>query len=176
MDIESLFTEQRWNILKALSEQPLSPLQLSEKLNTTMANVSQQLKLLEAVNLVKKEKIRNREKGKPRTLFSLNGEYALLVPTTRNFAAKKLVHLTPHQKTIMRIWFLPLELQHSAEELYWKLDERHKDFAMAADEQTGKLYLITEHKDIKDAKASVISRKEASRLPLTLLHGSLVEA
>ena len=168
-----MFTDQRWNILKAISSSPLSPIQLSEKLNTTMANVSTQLKLLEAMNLVKKEKIRNRDKGKPRTLFSLNGEYALLVPTTKHFAEKKLVHITPHQKTIMRIWFLPQELQHLAEALYWKLHERHSDFALAADEKAGRLYIITEHKDIKDSRASTISRKDASKLQLSLLHGSL---
>src|SRR3989338_1324085 len=173
MEIETMFTDQRWNILKAISNEPLSPLQLSEKLNTTIANISQQLKLLEAMNLVKKEKIRNRDKGKPRTLFSLNGEYALLVPTTMHFAEKKLVHLTPHQKTIMRIWFLPQELQHTAEALYWKRHERHPDFALAADENACKLYIITEHKDIKDSHAATIPRKEASKLPLTLLHGSL---
>ena len=173
MNIETMFTDQRWNILKAISSSPLSPIQLSEKLNTTMANVSTQLKLLEAMNLVKKEKIRNRDKGKPRTLFSLNGEYALLVPTTKHFAEKKLVHITPHQKTIMRIWFLPQELQYSAEALYWKLHERHNDFALAVDELAGKLYIITTHKNLKESNAVLISPKVASTMQLTLLHGSL---
>lgn len=168
-----MFTDQRWNILRAISNEPQSPIQLSLILNTTMANISQQLKLLEAMNLVKKEKIRNRDKGKPRTLFSLNGEYALLVPTTRHFAQKKLVQVTPHQKTIMRIWFLSEELQHLAEAIYWKLHERLSDFALAADEGENKLYIITDHKDIKESKASIVSRKEASKLPLTYLHGSV---
>ena len=76
MELEPMFTEQKWNILKCLSEEKYSPLQLAEKLDTTMANISQQLRLLEAANLVKKKKIKNRDKGKPRTLFSLTDDYA----------------------------------------------------------------------------------------------------
>ena len=56
MELASMFTEQKWNIIKALSENKYSPLQLAEKLDTTMANISQQLRLLEASNIVKKEK------------------------------------------------------------------------------------------------------------------------
>ena len=55
-----MFSEQKWNILRCLSQGKSSPLQLAGKLNTTMANISQQLRLLEATNLVKKEKIRNK--------------------------------------------------------------------------------------------------------------------
>ena len=56
-----MFTEQKWNILQCLSKDKFSPIQLAEKLNTTMANISQQLRLLEAANLVKKEKISLKE-------------------------------------------------------------------------------------------------------------------
>ena len=46
----------------------------------------------------KKEKIKNRDKGKPRTLFSLTGDYAYLISAMDNFADKKLLETTPGQK------------------------------------------------------------------------------
>ena len=102
MEIETLFTEQRWNILNELSHAKYSPLQLAEKSKTTMANISQQLRLLEASELVVKEKIPNRDKGKPRALFSLADEFAYLISVTRGFAHKKLLRLDAFEKIL--IW------------------------------------------------------------------------
>jgi predicted transcriptional regulator len=176
MQLELMFTDQKWNILRSLSEQPQSPLQLSQKLNTTMANISQQLKLLEAVNLVKKEKIRNRDKGKPRTLFSLNGEYAFLIPVTRHFAEKKLLHTTAHQKAILRIWFLE-QHQHDIERFYWQLHDSLKDIqALVVNQTTNKVYIVSDSRDVvKDVKGKNFSveyssPKEFSSV-LTKLHG-----
>lgn len=117
-----MFSEQKWNILKCLSHEKLSPLQLAERLNTTMANISQQLRLLEAANLVKKEKIKNRDRGKPRALFSLSEDFVYLIPAMNSFADKKLLHATTHHKTILKIWFLKnQELHEHIEKLYWKI-------------------------------------------------------
>jgi predicted transcriptional regulator len=147
MQLEQMFTEQKWNILRALSEEPQSPLQLSQKLNTTMANISQQLKLLEAVNLVKKEKIRNRDKGKPRTLFSLNGEYAFLIPVTAKFTDKRLIKTTDHQKSILRIWFLDNH-QHDIERFYWSIrDSLPSISAIIVDETAKKIHVVSDSKD-----------------------------
>ena len=55
MELATLFTEQKWNIIKSLSLGKFSPLQLAQRSDTTMANISQQLRLLEAASLVKKE-------------------------------------------------------------------------------------------------------------------------
>ena len=122
MELATMFADQKWNILKCLSEEKLSPLQLSSKLDTSMANISQQLRLLEAASLVKKEKIKNRDKGKPRTLFSLTKDYAYLISTMDNFTDKKLIRVTDHQKIILRIWFSEnQELQQHLEKIYWKI-------------------------------------------------------
>ena len=123
MDIVTLFTEQRWNILKFLSEKKYSPLQLAEKSNTTMANISQQLRLLEASNLVKKEKISNRDKGKPRTLFSLSEDYAYLISAMNGFAGKKLKKLDNFHKILFRTWFLEdPNLEYYAEKFLWSIE------------------------------------------------------
>ncbi len=153
MQLELMFTDQKWNILRSISDEPQSPLQLSQKLNTTMANISQQLKLLEAVNLVKKEKIRNRDKGKPRTIFSLNGEYAFMIPVTQKFTDKKLIRTTDHQKSILRIWFLEHH-QQEIERLYWGIkDSLSPNSAVIVDQTTKKVHIICDSKEaIRDSQ------------------------
>src|SRR3989338_5935801 len=104
MEMETLFTEQKWKILYHLSNEEYSPLQLAELSGTTISNISQQLRLLEAAKLVEKKKISNRDKGKPRTLFTLSDDYAYLISVTKNFTSKKLLNLTEYNKTILKIW------------------------------------------------------------------------
>ena len=169
MELEPMFTEQKWNILKCLSNEKLSPLQLAANLNTTMANISQQLRLLEAADLVKKEKIKNRDKGKPRALFSLTNDYAYLVSTMKRFADKRLLKVTDHHKTILRIWFLKdPELHYELERIYWKIEPhiRHIDL-IAVDESNGEIIIVSDRKDIeKTAKSGlrVFPRDEAARM------------
>ena len=106
MEQATLFTEQRWKILKRIAREPLSPLQLAQATGTSMANMSQQLRLLEAVGIVKKEKVPNRDRGKPRTLFSLAGDCAFMAILTGEVAEKKLVKLASDQAALLRIVFI----------------------------------------------------------------------
>jgi len=124
MEMETLFTEQKWNILKALSKGKYSPLQLAQTSNTTIANISQQLRLLEMTKLVKKEKIPNREKGKPRSLFSLTNDYSYLILVMREFAGKRLLELDDYHRSILRIWFLEdSNIHYYVEKFYWKIED-----------------------------------------------------
>ena len=69
MELDSFLASPRWEILKIISERPSSPIEIGEKTKTTVSFVSQQLKLLEAAQIVSKEKTGAFEKGKPRNLF-----------------------------------------------------------------------------------------------------------
>ncbi len=123
MEIESLFTDVKWNILEALSKEPKSPLQISEELNTTISNISQQIKLLEMAGLVQKRKISNRDKGKPRTLFSIADDFSFLVLLTNTTASKRFFKITDYHKLILRIWFLDdLELHYYLQKFYWEIE------------------------------------------------------
>ncbi len=119
---EILFTEQKWNILKFLSEKEYSPLQLAELTETSMANISQQLKLLDAVNLVQKNKIPNRDKGKPRAMYSLAKDFAYLVVVSSGFAGKDFVDLDDHKKILLRIWLLDENIQYYVEKAFLKIE------------------------------------------------------
>ena len=173
MELELMFSDQKWNILRCLSEDRYSPLQLAEKLNTTMANISQQLRLLEAVSLVKKEKIKNRDKGKPRTLFSLNEDVAYLIPTMHNFANKKLLRVKNHHKIVLKIWFLENpELHPHVEKLYWKIEPYLSQIGAIAVKQSAKEIIIISDKPHEIEKVlhknkaiitRIISTEEAER-------------
>jgi len=125
MEIETLFTEQKWNILRLLARESLSPLQLAQKSNTTMANISQQLRLLEASSLVGKRKIPNRDKGKPRSLYHLSKDFAYLIQVSDGFADKKFMELEPLQKAMYTIWFLhDKKLHYFLEKWVWKIESQ----------------------------------------------------
>ena len=173
MELETMFTEQKWNILKCLSNEKFSPLQLAEKLNTSMANISQQLRLLEATNLVKKEKIKNRDKGKPRALFSLTSDYAYLISAMNSFANKKLLKPTPHQKIVLKIWFIEdQKLQKPIEELCQNLEPHLSGIeCIAVNEKSKDIILISDkEKEIerlvinKSINVKIFSKKDAEKL------------
>ena len=65
MELEGLFSGTKWDILRLIAKEPRNPLELARVLGTSIANISQQLRLLEAAGLVRKEKVSNRERGKP---------------------------------------------------------------------------------------------------------------
>ena len=116
--------EKRWEILRILAERPSSPIELSERLGTTVSYVSQQLKLLEAVGLVIKEKTGVAEKGKPRSVYSIKNELVYLTLLTKNNSGKKLVYLTPRHQGILNIWLLDdITLHYPIEKLFWKLED-----------------------------------------------------
>ena len=98
MEIETLLVGTKWEIIELLSQKPYSPSELAKKLNTTIANISQQLRLLQTADLITKQKTKTNKPGKPRMLFSLSNNYALITIMSKNFAKKKLIKITEKQK------------------------------------------------------------------------------
>ena len=124
MDQETLFTASKWEILKLLSEQPLSPIELASRSNTSVANISQQLRLLEMAGLVKSERVSNRDKGQPRILYSLAADQTYLIAATNDFVQKKLLKLSSYNKVILRIWFYEKpELHYFLEKAFWSIEQ-----------------------------------------------------
>ncbi|MFH0978187.1 MAG: helix-turn-helix domain-containing protein [Candidatus Woesearchaeota archaeon] len=153
MDIESLFTVSKWEILSHLSLGKLSPLELSRKLNTSMANVSQQLRLLEFAGIVKKEKVSAREAGKPRTLYFLADDFCDLVLLSKNFARKRLLRLTEYHKIVLKIWMIEdVSSHYFLEKFFWKIEhlvEQTKAIAVETKGSDITVYLVTDSKDLE---------------------------
>ena len=104
MDLETLLTGSKWEIIELLSKEKLSPIELAKRLNTTVANISMQLRLLQTAGLVKKEKTGSAGAGKPRTLFSLSDDYGFITVFSKGFAQKKLMKLKKEQIEQMKRW------------------------------------------------------------------------
>ena len=128
IDKESLFTSAKWSILKSLETGEKSPLELARTTKTSVSNISQSLRFLELANIVKSERISNRDKGQPRVIYSLLQDYSYIIVTSKNFVEKKLLKLNKHKKTMLRIWFYPEEeKQNLIEEAYLELKESIDD-------------------------------------------------
>lgn len=124
MELEGLFTSSKWSILDEIARNPQSPMQIAEKLNTSIANISQQLRLLEAAGIVKKTRLRQRDRGKPRVIFSMNEDYGYLIAATNGFANKRLLILDDHHKFILKIWFIENRFMHEEiEKFYWEIKQ-----------------------------------------------------
>ena len=102
MDLETLLTGTKWEILEILANKPSSPLELAKRLGTTIANVSQQLRLLQTAGLVKRKRTGSGKPGKPRMLFSLSADYAMITVLSKGFAKKKLIKISQKQKEGLR--------------------------------------------------------------------------
>jgi DNA-binding transcriptional ArsR family regulator len=124
MDHETLFTASKWDILKQLERGPASPLELSTRCKTSIANVSQQLRLLEMAGLVTSSRVANRDRGKPRVLYRLAGDLSYMIATSGSFVDKKVMQLTAYHKAIMRIWFCDQpQLHYTLEKAFWHIEE-----------------------------------------------------
>ena len=123
MEIEGLFSSGKWNLIELLAQEELSPLQLSEKIGTSVANVSQQLKLLELVGLVQTRKLPNRERGKPRTLYSIAQDNIMVICALKNFAKKHFFKAAPVVSAVSRILCFPQqELHYPLLKLFWIIE------------------------------------------------------
>jgi predicted transcriptional regulator len=123
MDHESLFTATKWDILKLLERGPQSPLEIAKATGSSLANVSQQLRLLEMAGVVKTKRISNRDKDKPRILYSLAGNLSYLIATSDKFVDKKLLNLTDRNKVILRIWFIEnQDVRYALERAFWQIE------------------------------------------------------
>ena len=151
MEIESLFSSTRWEILRALSNVSLSPMELASQLNTTSANISQQLRLLELAGLVKSEKTSNVDKGKPRVIYSISENNAYLILAAKNFAQKKLLKINNYHNFILKSWFLDNQDHHRlVSEIYNDVEpELDKIEVVAAKNSGGDLKIFVVGKTFK---------------------------
>ena len=153
MELEMLFTASKWDILQKLAEQPLSPLELAERSSTSLANISQQLKLLEVAGLVTCERIRNRDKGLPRLKYRLAKDQGYFISTSSEFAEKKLCALTAHNKAILRIWFYgDAATKYVLEKAFWKLEPLLSKIERLGVKNVspGKIKLLVQSSSLKD--------------------------
>lgn len=166
MDLDSLFSSQRWNILEIIAKKPSSPLEISEELNTSVAYVSQQLKLLEVAGIVVKTKTGFVEKGKPRNLYRISEDLIYISFLSEGESAKKSIHADEFKKIIIRIWLIEdLQVSRSIEKIFWMLESNLKDLdGIYLDNSKGKhtLLILSDSKKVKQSAESLLKKIETS--------------
>lgn len=140
-----------------VAKKPSSPIEISEQLQTSVSYVSQQLKLLEAANLVTKQKTGAVERGKPRTVYSLAKEVVHLTALINSYPLKKVIPLTDYHKIMLRIWLIENSNHHYfISKLYWGIEDLIDDVsAILIDTNSRKTKLVV----ISDSK-KIMSRVE----------------
>ena len=147
-------------ILKILSKKSSSPTELASELNTTTAYISQQLKLLDAAELISKTKTRSSEKGKPRSLFRLSNDLIYLASLTKTNSEKRLLKSSDYHSTILKIWMISdRTLHYCFEKLYWKLEEDLNDIeAIFLDLSDSIMVVVSDSKILKKNIKSYLSK------------------
>jgi len=171
MDFDSFLTSPRWEILQIIAEKPSSPVEIAEKLNTTVSYASQQLKLLDAASLLIKEKTGAAGKGKPRTLFSLSNELVYISILTKEFSDKKLIYLTGSHKVILKIWMVSdISKHYYIEKIYWKLEEDLEEISaiFIEDSSKVKIIIVSDSKKI-NAKVKSLSDKFKEKIEIQIM-------
>ncbi|MGV8171199.1 MAG: winged helix-turn-helix domain-containing protein [Candidatus Woesearchaeota archaeon] len=102
---QEIFLSNKWTILKAIAEVPQSPTDLALGTNTSLSNILQQLKLLEAYGIVRKEKSEEKNLGKPRTIYYLNEELAYAMILKNGKAERKLFLIDNNNDMFFNILF-----------------------------------------------------------------------
>ncbi len=92
-EIPDIFNNNRWAILKELSKGEQSATDLAETLKTSVSNITQQLKLLEAYNIIIKRKSDEKAVGKPKTIYKIKDEFVYAAMLKNGRAEKRLFKL-----------------------------------------------------------------------------------
>ncbi|MFH1649715.1 MAG: helix-turn-helix domain-containing protein [Candidatus Woesearchaeota archaeon] len=106
MDQETLFTGSKWDILKSLGSNPKSPIELAQESKTSVANISQQLRLLEMAGIVTSERISNRDRGQPRIKYRIANERAYVIGAGTSFVEKGWMNLDPFRQCMLGCWLM----------------------------------------------------------------------
>ena len=152
MELDSLIGSGRWNILEILAVKPSSPIELSSKLKTSTAYISQQLKLLEAAGLIRKEKTGRAEKNQPRNIYHISREFLSLTLLATGNPKRKSIAVNEHQKITLNIWLLEDErLHYILQKAFWEIEEELDEIkGMLIDNSKPKkvLYVISDSKKV----------------------------
>jgi hypothetical protein len=102
---QDIFLSGKWSLLKAIAEAPQSPSDLALNTGTSLSNVIQQLKLLEAYRIVRKERSEEKNSGKPRMIYYLNVELAYAIVLKNGMAEKKVFYVDHGNEMFFNIFF-----------------------------------------------------------------------
>lgn len=111
MGVEEAFSGLKWDIVEQLAKRPRSPTELADILGTSVANIIYQLKLLTAYGIVSVKREKNSKPGKPRQIFDLAGDQALLIFCSREGVGKRSFKPNVFEKALLNMVLLPEDVR-----------------------------------------------------------------
>lgn len=153
MDFEELLTKSKWSILKELAKGKKSAVEIAKKTNQSIANVTQQLRLLEAYDLVKKAKHEKEKKpGKPKIPYVLSQEIVITSMVKPGLVDKKVLKLKEadacHKCLLNAFFLLNPEDYYYLTKFIYTTDMMKKADTLAylkSDDKEIEIMIITEH-------------------------------
>jgi len=119
MDVGSLLSSTKWQLVELIAQSPKSPNELAKQLKTSIANVSIQLRTLELASIVSRTRVSRPTAGSPRILYSLKKDLLFVTGATKLVQIKKSIQINPQKEFILAVWQLPENLQQPLLTLYF---------------------------------------------------------
>ena len=113
MENDQLLSNARWEILRSVSTGKTSATELAKNTKNSLPNISQQLKLLEAYDLVDYIKDQKKGQGKPRQIYQLKREICHITYARHGLADKRLFNPDGYHIMLLNILFLPSLQDHA---------------------------------------------------------------
>lgn len=111
--MEQLLQGAKWEILSAISKGSSSATELAQRTGSSLPNISQQMRLLEAYDLVEYQKEQRTGAGKPRQLYRLKRDVAHLTVARKGFAQKRFLALDAYHAAMLGVLFVPRTDDHA---------------------------------------------------------------
>jgi DNA-binding transcriptional ArsR family regulator len=105
VDVESVFSDIRWSIISQLAKSPQSPSELSKNVKTSLANISVQMRLLEAMGMVEMKRPEYGT-GTARKIYNLKHPICYLTLASQVAIGKKLIPITDDSIAYFSAWLI----------------------------------------------------------------------
>src|SRR3989339_622746 len=155
---EEILCNSKWLIIKEIAQKTQSASELATVLKTSVSNVIQQLKLIEAYGLVRKEKSTEKNIGKPKINYALNQEFVYALMVNQGRAEKKYFKSEGISKMMFNLLFLSSDDAYYIMKFSIKYEEILKKCKaigyIKSTRESIELFVITDHVDEIRAKFS----------------------
>jgi hypothetical protein len=156
MDYQTLLQSGRWEIIKAISKGRASATELARLTKSSLPNVSQQVKLLEAYDLIEYVKEQRSKLGKPRQLYGLKHDVCHIAFARHGFAEKRFFNPDAYHALLLNVLFIPSMQDHAYLHKFLLNDEllRCSVAFVKSSEHEIELFIITEDVELVRSKYS----------------------
>ncbi len=164
MNIWDLLDESKWAIINQLTHGKKTMREVAENINSSVANIGNHLKLMEAYGFVDKEKDKkNKGPGKPSHIYELKQDFSMIAYAAHNTAERKVMEdLDRYHKMILSILMLENPEDHYfLHKLLWQNEELIQNCKainfLESDREKIQLFIVTDHlEEIRENFSNVV--------------------